>query len=65
MGHGKGHENLVLSKQEAQLAKEAAKLYGISEEDAATLILQGGIARRVKKRTGKTPAKVYDLRKRS
>lgn len=62
MDHGKGHEKLLLSKKEAELAKEVARIYGISEEEAATLVLKAGIAHRVKKRTGKAPAKVYPIK---
>lgn len=64
MDYGKGHEKLVLSKREAELAKQIARIYGITEEEAATLVLKAGIAHRVKKRTGKTPAKVYDIKRR-
>jgi hypothetical protein len=60
----KGHENLVLSKKEAELVKETARIYGISEEEAATLIVKASIARRMKKRTGKAPARVYDIKRR-
>ena len=58
----KGHENLVLSKKEAELVKETARIYGISEEEAATLIVKASIARRMKKRTGKAPARVYSIK---
>jgi hypothetical protein len=58
-----GHNNLVLSKEEAKLAKQLAEREGISEEDAATKLLQAAIARRVRKRTGKGPARVYPLRR--
>jgi hypothetical protein len=57
-----GHDNLVLSKEEAKLAKQIAEREGITEEEAATRLLQAAIARRVRKRTGKGPAKVYTMR---
>jgi hypothetical protein len=64
MSYGNRDEPLVLSDDEADLAKQVAKRKGISEEEAATLIVKASIARRVRKRTGKTPAKVYQIRKR-
>ena len=54
---------MPLSDKEAALAKEIAERYGITEEEAATLVVKACIARRVKKRTGKSPAKVYTMRK--
>lgn len=60
-----GHENLVLSKKEAELVKETAKLYGITEEEAATLVIKASIARRMRKRTGKAPARIYQMRKKT
>lgn len=56
--------DLVLSKEEEELALEIARIKGISREEAGTLVLQAGIATRVKRRTGKTPAKVYDIKRR-
>lgn len=56
-------ELLVLSKEEAKSVTEVARIYGVSEAEAATLIIKASIARRVKKRTGKNPAKVYRIRK--
>lgn len=57
-----GHErDLVLSKEEAKLVKATALRLGVSEEEAATLVVKASIARRMKKRTGKSPARVYAL----
>lgn len=56
-------EPLVLSKEEQKLAKEIAERYGLTESEAATLIVKASIARRVKKRIGKNPAKVYSIRR--
>ena len=52
-----------LSKAEASLVKKVAEQYGVSEDEASTLLAKGGLARRVKKRTGSSPAKVYGLRR--
>jgi hypothetical protein len=57
-------ERVSLSEKEAELAKEIATRFGLSVEDATTLVVKACIARRMKKRTGKNPAKVYSIRKR-
>jgi hypothetical protein len=57
-------ERVSLSEKEAELAKEIANRFGLSVEDATTLVVKACIARRMKKRTGKNPAKVYSIRKR-
>jgi hypothetical protein len=57
-------ERVSLSEKEAELAKEIANRFGLSVEEATTLVVKACIARRMKKRTGKNPAKVYSIRKR-
>jgi hypothetical protein len=59
-----GEERVTLTKNEAALAAEIAKRYSLTLEEATTLIVKACIARRMKKRTGKNPAKVYAIRKR-
>ena len=59
----KGEEKLALTKDEAQLAEEIAERFGLTREEATTLVLKACMARRMKKRTGKNPAKVYSIRK--
>jgi hypothetical protein len=59
-----GDERVSLTKQEAELATRIARQFGLTIEDATTLIVKACIARRMKKRTGKNPAKVYALKKR-
>lgn len=44
--------------------RQIAKREGITEDEAATQLVQKEIARRVRKKTGKGPAKVYGIRKR-
>ena len=52
-------EKLVLSKAEAAFAKRIAEQHGITPEEAAELVVKKEIARRVRLRTGKGPAKLY------
>lgn len=59
-----GDERVVLSKKEAELAEEIARRFGLSIEEATTLIVKACIARRIKKRTGKAPARVYPMKRR-
>lgn len=49
------------TKQEADLIARYAAREGITEDEAATRLAQGELARRVKKRTGKNPARVYPI----
>lgn len=57
-------EALDLSDKEIELVRQIAKREGINEDEAATQLVQKEIARRVRKKTGRGPAKVYGLRKR-
>jgi hypothetical protein len=56
-------EPLDLSDKEMELVQQLAKREGITDDEAATLLVQKEIARRVKKKTGKNPAKVYSIRR--
>lgn len=51
------------SNGEMEVVRSYAKRRGISEEDAASELASNGIARRVQRRTGKRPAKVYTMKK--
>lgn len=53
--------DLALSDKEMEQVKRVAKQKGIGTDEAATLLFSAGLARRVKKRTGKSPAKVYSI----
>jgi hypothetical protein len=57
-------ERVSLTKKEAELAEEIARRFVLSVQEATTLIVKACIARRMKKRTGKSPAKVYQIRRR-
>jgi len=56
-------EYLDLSDEEMEFVREIARREGISDDEAATRLVQKEIARRVKQKTGQTPAKVYKIRR--
>jgi len=56
-------ESVSLGKDEMEAVRRIAKREGISEEEAATRLVQSALARRVRRRTGKAPAKVYGMRR--
>lgn len=59
----KDPDNTALSKKEMEVIERIATRDGISVDEAATNLGKAALARRVKKRTGKAPAKVYDMRR--
>ena len=56
-------EKLVVSKLEASLVAQIGDQFGITDEEAAELVVKREIERRVRLRTGKGPAKLYELKK--
>lgn len=58
----KAPEFTSLSAPERELVRRVAVRDGISEDDAATNLVKTALARRVRKRTGKGPAKVYPIK---
>jgi predicted kinase len=52
-----------LTRQERDLVKRIADRDGVTLDEAATRLAKEGLARRVKRRTGKTPARVYPMKK--
>lgn len=52
----------AFTKQEAELIGNFAKQQGISFEEATTLAFKSELAHRIKKRTGKSPARVYTFK---
>lgn len=59
----KGPEVAALTSKELDLIRRIAQRDGISEDEAATNLAKAGLARRVRKKTGKPQARIYDLRK--
>ena len=58
-----GPDHTALTKAEREIVKRIADRDGITEDEAATNLVKTALARRVKKRTGKAPAKVYGMRR--
>lgn len=52
-----------LTKQEMELVKQIAQRDGITEDEAASRLFSAALARRVKKRTGKAPAKSFERKR--
>lgn len=44
------------------MVKRIAERDGVTEDEAATRLVKEALARRVKKRTGRAPAKVYSIK---
>ena len=58
------NSGLPLSDKEMAMVKKIAEQEGRDQEEIATELVQQALARRVRKRTGKGPAKVYSIRER-
>ena len=56
-------DDMPLSKAEIVMLQRLADLHGVTVDEMATKLAQEELARRVKKRTGKTPAKVYSIKR--
>ena len=56
-------DNTTLTKSERALIKRIADRDGVTEDEAATRLVKAALARRVKKRTGKAPARVYSIKR--
>lgn len=53
----------AMAPRELELVKKIAERYGITVEEAQTQLAKSGLARRVRRRTGRGPARVYGLKK--
>lgn len=58
-----GPEHTNLTAKERDVLKRIADRDGVTEDEAATRLVKTALARRVRKRTGKGPAKVYGIRR--
>lgn len=51
-----------LNKAERDVVKRIAERDGISEDEAATKLVKAALERRVRKKTGKGPARFFEMR---
>jgi predicted kinase len=58
-------ESTALSERERQAVQQVADQRGITFEEAAELMAKEGLASRVRKKTGRAPARVYELRRKA
>jgi ribosomal protein L23 len=56
-------DKVSLTKKEAELAEEIARRFQLTVQEATTLVVKACIARRMKKRTGKSPARIYGIKR--
>lgn len=59
---GKAPEEAAFSDKEMELIRRVARRDGVTEDQAATNLGKAALARRVRKRTGKGPARVFQMR---
>jgi predicted kinase len=57
-------EQTALSERERQAVQQVADQRGVTFEEAIEQMAKEGLAARVRRKTGKLPAKVYDLSRR-
>jgi ABC-type uncharacterized transport system substrate-binding protein len=55
---------VVLSDEELEMLKDYAAMHGLELNEAASKLANEGMAKRIKKNLGKTPAKVYGIKNR-
>lgn len=56
-------DDVPLTEREREQIRRIAERDGVTEDEAATRLFSAALARRVRKRTGKGPAKVYTIRR--
>lgn len=56
-------EQTALSEKERQAIEQVAQQRGISFDEAVEQMAKEGLASRVRRKTGRMPAKVYELRR--
>jgi hypothetical protein len=59
----KAPESAAFTAKELELIKRVAQRDGITEDQAATNLAKAGLARRVRKRSGKPQARLYELKR--
>lgn len=58
-----GNTPAAFTAKELELIERIAQRDGISVDEAATNLGKAALARRTKKRSGKSPARVYSIRR--
>lgn len=58
-------EQTALTERERQAVEQVAQQRGITFEEAIEQMAKEGLASRVRRKTGRAPAKVYELRRKS
>lgn len=56
-------EYTALSEQERQAIKQVAQQRGVTFEEAVEQMAKEGLAQRVRRKTGRGPARVYEIRR--
>lgn len=56
-------EQTALSKKESDLLKAIAERDGITPDEAATNLVKAALERMVRRRIGRGPAKVYNIKR--
>lgn len=57
-------DDLRLNAKEREMVRRIAEQDGITVDEAATRLVRAALARRVRKRTGRGPARVYSMKRR-
>jgi hypothetical protein len=58
-------EHTALSEREKSLIEQVAQQRGVSFEEAVEQMAKEGLAQRIRRKTGRLPAKVYEFRRRA
>lgn len=58
-------EQTALSEKERQAVEQVAQQRGITFEEAIEQLGKEGLASRVRRKTGRAPARVYELRRKA
>lgn len=56
-------EQTAFSEQEREMVKKIADRDGITEDEAATKLFSKALARRVRRKSGKGPGRVYSIKR--
>jgi predicted kinase len=58
-------EQTALTEQEREAVEQVAQQRGVTFEEAAEQLGKEGLASRVRRKTGRAPARVYDMPRRT